>query len=400
MRKIIQINTVSNTRSTGKIAEGIATALHQVGYQSYIGYGHRGRRSNFSSEITIGHKADFFLHALGTRLTDRHGFYSAQATKKFLTQLENLKPDLIHLHNIHGYYLNIELLFLYLKEKGIPVVWTLHDCWSYTGHCAYYSACGCLKWQTHCEKCPQTANYPKSFVDQSSKNYSDKKMLFSGIEKLTLVMPSEWLANEVSQSFLSDYPRKVINNGIDLNQFKLYPTQPLRDRLKLHDHTVILGVASVWEERKGFNDFLKLSGIIDSRCTIILVGLNDKQIKQLPANIIGIKRTESIEELAKLYSMANFFFNPTYEDNFPTTNIESLACGTPVITYNTGGSPETLSNETGWVVEQGDLNAVLGIIKSAELNNKPVAECRNRARNLYDQSRSSGAYLDLYNSYF
>lgn len=400
MKKIFQINTVSNTGSTGKIAEGIAGALHHVGWKSYIGYGRKGKNSNFSTEIPIGRKVDFYLHALGTRFTDRHGFYSVQATKRFLKQLDEIKPDLIHLHNIHGYYLNIELLFSFLKTKDVPVVWTLHDCWTYTGHCAYYSACGCLKWQTHCERCPQTANYPKSFVDASSKNYSDKKMLFNGIEKLTIVTPSEWLANEVSQSFLGDYPRRIINNGIDLDRFKMYPTQIVTERFKLQDRTVILGVASIWEERKGIKDFLKLSTMVDSRFTIILVGLNDAQIKQLPANIIGVKRTESVEELAQLYTLADFFFNPTYEDNFPTTNIEALACGTPVITYNTGGSPETLSRETGWVVQQGDLNAVLSIVRSSEKIIKPAEDCRKRAKNFYDQSRSTAEYLDLYNSYF
>ena len=399
MKKILQINTVSNSGSTGKIAEGIAKIICEIGWESYIGYGREKKKSFFSEEVLIGNKFDFYVHALGTRITDRHGFFSNTATKEFISRLDTIKPDLIHLHNIHGYYLNIKLLFNYLKNTAIPIVWTLHDCWSYTGHCAYYTASDCQKWKELCESCPQIGTYPKSFFDASKMNYKDKKELFTGLNKLTIVTPSNWLAQEVQDSFLQKYPIKVINNGIDLSVFKIKPTDKLKEKLNLKNKIVILGVASIWEERKGFNEFLKLAKLLDERFIIILVGLSDSQIKRLPQNIIGIKRTESVEELADFYSLADVFFNPTLEDNFPTTNIEAIACGTPVITYNTGGSPEIIDENTGWVVDKKDLFAVQSILYNLKTINEVNSHCRVRAEKLYNQTNKFKEYIDIYKNY-
>ena len=266
------------------------------------------------------------------------GFASKHATKKLLKFLDKINPDIVHLHNIHGYYLNIELLFNYLKEKQIRVIWTLHDCWSFTGQCAFFDYVGCDKWQTECKNCPMLSEYPKSFVDSSKWNYQKKKELFTGLN-ITLVTPSKWLASLVKNSYLKVYDVKVINNGIDLNVFKPTPSN-FREKYCLKDKKMILGVAGVWDRRKGLNDFIELSKLLDDNYVIVLVGLNDKQLDLLPHNIIGIKRTENQQELAGLYTTADVFFNPTYEDNYPTVNLESLACGTPVITYDTGGSPE------------------------------------------------------------
>lgn len=399
MAKIVQINTVCNTGSTGKIAEGISKSIVENGWKSYIGYGRKGRKSQYSEEILIGSKVDFYLHAIGTRLLDSHGFFSKSATLNFLKQLDSIKPDLIHLHNIHGYYLQIEFLFEYIKKKSIPIIWTLHDCWPYTGHCAYYSASNCKKWKTHCEQCPQIDKYPKSYIDSSKRNFLRKKNIFSGVKQLTIVTPSEWLANEVGESFLKEYPIKIINNGVDLSVFTIKSVDALKLKLNIQNQKVILGVASIWEERKGFKDFIKLSSIIDNNYVIILVGLTASQINILPKNIIGIERTESIDELAQYYSLADVFFNPTFEDNFPTTNIEALACGTPVLTYKTGGSPEIIDQKTGWVVEQGDLATVHSILEAINIGNKPISECRTRAIQLYDQKLKFAEYIDVYKKY-
>ena len=399
MKNILQINTVSNSGSTGKIVEGIAKVVCENGWKSYIGYGREGNRSFFSEEILIGNKLDFYIHALGTRLTDRHGFFSNIATREFLSKLNRIKPDIIHLHNIHGYYLNIEMLFNYLKKTDIPVVWTLHDCWSYTGHCAYYEISNCQKWKEHCESCPQISSYPKSFLDASKKNFDDKRNLFTDLNHLTIVTPSYWLAKEVQESYLQRYPVKVINNGIDLSVFKIKPTDKLKKKLNLKNKIVILGVASIWEERKGFNEFLKLAQLLDERFIIILVGLSDSQIKRLPQNIIGIKRTENVEELADFYSLADVFFNPTFEDNFPTTNIEAIACGTPVITYNTGGSPEIIDEYTGWVVRQNDLLAVYSILINLKATDEVSFLCRSRAEKLYNRADKFEQYIEVYKNY-
>lgn len=400
MKKILQINTVSNSGSTGKIAEGIASCITAHHWESYIGYGRQSKKGKYSKEILIGDKLDFYIHAIGTRLTDGHGFFSKKATETFIKQIEQIAPDLIHLHNIHGYYINIRILFDYIKKHNIPVVWTLHDCWSYTGHCAYYSHVNCDSWKTECQNCPQINSYPKSFTDFSKRNYNIKKELFNNVDNLIIITPSNWLAREVKKSFLKDYEVKVINNGINLNLFDIKTTQNIREKLGLQDKKVILGVASIWEPRKGLHDFIALhKELKDFNFKIILVGLSDRQIRSLPEGIIGIKRTESIDEMATLYSLADVFFNPTYEDNFPTTNIEAIACGTPVITYQTGGSPEILDHNTGWVLKQGDILGVKSLLLSLDYEKSYSSDCRARAEKLYDDKVKLQEYIEVYKNY-
>jgi len=397
MKKILQINTVSNSGSTGRIAEGIARCIVAQNWESYIAYGRHSNDSQYSEEILIGNKIDFYIHAVGTRLFDSHGFFSKSATQDLIKKIELISPDIIHLHNIHGYFINIKILFDYIKKKNIPIVWTLHDCWTYTGHCAYYSHVDCNLWKTECHNCPQIQSYPKSFTDFSKRNYNIKKELFKDIENLVIVTPSNWLAAEVKESFLKDYDIKVINNGINLEKFDIKPTIDIKKKFGLIGQKVILGVASIWEPRKGFDDFIALNDEMkDYNFKIIMVGLSDDQIKNLPKNIIGIKRTESIEEMATLYSLADVFFNPTYEDNFPTTNIEALACGTPVITYKTGGSPEIIDNKTGWVFEKGDLEGVKSLLLSLDNEKSNSLICRARAESLYQDQTKFNEYIEVY----
>lgn len=399
--KILQINSVSNTGSTGRIAEGIAEQILIAGGSSVIAYGRTSNKSDFSDEIQIGCMGDVYTHGIMSLLFDRHGFGSQKATKDFLKKLDKINPDIIHLHNIHGYYINIELLFNYLKSRNKPLVWTLHDCWSFTGHCTHYTSVSCDKWESSCFKCPIIGAYPKSlFVDNSKKNYREKKKLFAGLNRnLTkLVTPSQWLADQLSSSFLNSYSTLVINNGIDIQKFKPMNPHAVAEKYKIKEEFVILGVAGVWDERKGLSDFVKLHSQLNNQFKIIIVGLKDMQIKALPKGILGIKRTESIEELAALYSLADVFFNPTYEDNFPTTNLESLACGTPVLTYRTGGSPESVSVNTGAIINVGDLNAAVNIFEKMKqgvlIFNKN--DCRNRAELLYNQDNRFKEYIELY----
>jgi len=332
---------------------------------------------------------------------DRHGFASRKATKQLINKIEELKPDVINLHNIHGYYVNIEILFDYLKKINIPVVWTFHDCWPFTGHCSYFDSVACEKWKTHCQNCPKKSFYPKSLlIDNSFKNFSDKKQIFNQLDNLHIITPSNWLKNLVKQSFLSKFPVSCIHNGIDLSKFNpVENVEKLIQKWNLKDKIIVLGVASIWDRRKGLDDFISLSNKLSDTYQIILIGLTKKQIAQLPKNIIGIERTESIEELAEYYSLAKVFVNPTYQDNFPTTNIEALACGTPVVTYNTGGSPEAIDKETGIVVEKGnvnDLKTAIERVTSAKTEYYDKEKCRKRAEKHFDKNERYQDYLQLF----
>lgn len=340
--KIVQINTFSY-KATGSIMMGIHEMLQSIGYDSYVVWG-RGRDSNNKYEIAIKDDIGTKLHGIYTRLTDKTGFGSWSATKRLIDQLSRIKPDIIHLHNIHGYYLNIEMLFNYIKENNIKIVWTLHDCWAFTGHCAFFDMIGCKKWKKGCNHCIQKKTYPASLIcDASSWNWAKKKELFHGLDAV-IVTPSEWLKEIVKESFLKEYPINVIYNGIDLKAY--YPrfdTNRVNRKYGITNKPVVLGVASEWTERKGLKDIIELSKRMGD-VQFVVVGLTEKQIASIPRTVIGIKRTENLDELCDLYTRATVFFNPTYEDNFPTTNIESLACGTPIITYDTGGSPESISH--------------------------------------------------------
>lgn len=396
--QLLQINTVVNTGSTGRIAEEIGEVFLKHGHKSFIAYG-RGNRPSKSKLIKIGSTIDVLFHVLKTRISDRHGFGSKNSTKELINKIKVINSDAIGLHNLHGYYINIEILFNFLKKFNKPVVWTLHDCWAFTGHCAHFERADCYKWQTQCYDCPLTKYYPKSFIDNSRRNFIDKKRLFTGLKKLHIVAPSEWLSKHIENSFLSNYPLTVINNGIDLNLFK--PVLPSREKFKelnISNKKTILGVSNVWTDRKGFYDFIKLSEILGKEYKIILVGLKKNQFKLLPSNITGLTRTENVSDLAELYSLASVFVNPTYSDNFPTTNLEALACGTPVITYNTGGSPETIDNETGMVVEKGNVRELAEAIKQITSNDKSnySFKCRARAEKLYDKNDRYMDYLRLY----
>lgn len=337
--KILQINSVCGYGSTGKIAVDIARSAEKVGYESIIAYGRNDAR-NHSNTIKIGSENDVRIHGVLSRLTDKHGTFSKKNTMKFIRKIKEINPDIIHLHNIHGYYIHYPILFEYLKKSKKPVVWTLHDCWSFTGHCAYYTYTQCSKYQTGCGNCPQRHEYPKAFVDHSESNFKLKKQWFTGVENLTIVTPSQWLKDEVGKSFLAEYPVKVIHNGIDLEKFKRTPYS------RKSDKKMILGVASVWDRRKGLDTFIKLSQILPKEYEIYLVGLTPAQIKTLPKNIRGIEKTESVEELVEYYNEAVVFLNPTLEDNYPTTNLEAQACGTPVVTFDVGGTKETLKSQT------------------------------------------------------
>jgi glycosyltransferase involved in cell wall biosynthesis len=404
MKTLFQINVVINSGSTGRIAEEIGQLAIANGWKSYIAYG-RNEQNSRSIKVKIGNRLSIYWHILMTRLFDRHGLASRIVTKKLIKQIQKINPDIIHLHNIHGYYLNYGLLFKYLKESRIPVVWTLHDCWTFTGHCANFSFVGCNKWKTGCNHCVQKKEYPKSlFIDNSYSNFISKKDNFL-LDKdlLTLVPVSQWLANLCRQSFFKNIRIQLIHNGVNTDIFKPVSEDKKKEIIEkygIKTNFLILGVAFTWSSRKGFDDFLKLSAFLSNEYSIMLVGLTEQQTAQLPKTITGIKRTENINELAAIYSTADVFVNPTWEDNFPTTNIESLACGTPVITYNTGGSIESINSETGFIVEQGDIANLKKTVDMVKYKGKQYfsAACRKHVIDFFKNEDCYMKYIHLYDN--
>ena len=335
------------------------------------------------------------IHRVLAPLTGREGQLSRIGTRLLLVKLSQIDPDVIHLHNIHGYYLNFPMLFRYIKKNDISVVWTFHDCWSFTGHCPHFTVAKCDKWMTECHHCPSLRDYPKSYVDHSRMMHRLKKKWFLGVKDMTIVTPSEWLAGLVKQSFLKDYPIKVINNGIDLSVFK--PTDSdFREKYGCRDKHILLGVAFGWGYKKGLDVFLELSKRLPSDYQIVLVGTDDSVDKQLPENIISIHRTNNQAELAEIYSAADVFVQPTREENYPTVNMEALACGTPIVTFRTGGSPEIADETCGVVVDVDDIDAMeREIIRICK--DKPYSKeaCLARASG-FDMKKRFEEYIDLY----
>ena len=321
----------------------------------------------------IGGIADKFAHIELAKLTGKHGCFSIGATRRLVKRIREFNPDVIHLHNLHGWYLNIKILFNFLEKYNKPVVWTLHDCWAFTGHCPFYSLSGCRKWISGCKDCSSYRDYPSSKRDDSQYQYDYKKQNFTKLEKVTIVTPSKWLADEVKNSYLKKYNVVVINNGIDASVFK--PTSSnFRAKYGIGEKVILLGVAFDWGIRKGLPSFLKLAEDLDTKYQVVLVGLSEEQMKTLPSNIIGIRNTSSQEELASIYSASDYLVNPTLEDNLPTVIMESLACGTPVITYDTGGCKEMISDDCGQVVARNDYNALLLTVSNLERKTKRMSD--------------------------
>ncbi len=371
--KVLQINSVCGIRSTGKICTDIAKVLETQGHTCKIAYGRETVPQVYEKyACKMATTWSVCTDALLSRLFDNAGFHSAEQTKRFIRWMKEYDPDVIHLHNLHGYYINVKLLFESLKEMDKPVIWTLHDCWAFTGHCTHFDRIGCAKWQNGCHHCPQTKKYPASFaLDRSQKNYADKKACFTGLRNLTIVTPSQWLANLVKRSYLGQYEVKVIPNGIDTKIFQ--PKEgKFREEYGLQNKKIVLGVASAWGENKGLFDMYKLADMLDDTYRVVLVGLKPEQMKTVPKNITAIMRTDNPQQLAHIYTTADVFVNPTYQDNYPTVNLEAQACGTPVITYATGGSVESVPELQ--VVEKGNVGELYFAVKSMKKHTLFVAD--------------------------
>ena len=391
---LLQINVTANWGSTGKIAEQIGLLAMQHGWDSYIAYG-RMMNPSKSKLIKIGSQWDVYLHYILGRFLDMEGLASKRATRKLVKDIERIKPNVVHLHNIHDHYLNYPILFEYLAARDIPVVWTQHDLWAITGYC-YYVPEGCEKWKSGCFDCPLSRSIR---VDKSRRNYGLKKKHFSSLKSLTLVPVSNWLSDIMKQSFLKDCDIKVIHNGIDTGVFKTQD-QNIHQNYSVEGKKVVLGVAHPWSERKGLKDYLSLSELLPDDCRIVLVGLSEEQRNNLPNNIIGLGVTQNVDELVMLYNMADIVLNLSYAETFGLTTAEGFACGTPGIVYNATASPELITSETGIVVEAGDIEGVAkAVLKILEKGKSYYsAACRKRAEEYYDKDKCFENYVELYES--
>lgn len=389
--KVVQINTVCGSGSTGKICVGISKMLNSQGIENYIIYSYE------ESDYPLGIKcSEVFpkLQALRSRVLGNYGFNSKKTTKRIIEELERIEPDIVHLHNLHGHNCNLEMLVDYLKEKKIKLFWTFHDCWAFTAYCPHYVMAVCQKWKTGCYNCVQARTF-SWFADRSRWLYEKKKQIFADLN-LTIITPSQWLADQVKLSFLKEYPVKVINNGIDLSVF--YPRESgFREKYHLENKCVLLGVAFGWGPRKGLDVFIRLAERLDhNKFQIVLVGTDKKVDRLLPKNIISIHRTANQAELAEIYSAADLFVNPTREEVLGLVNLEALACGTPVITFRTGGSPECIDEKTGVFVECDDeeslCNKIICISESSQFERNA---CVHRARE-FDESTKYNEYIQRY----
>lgn len=398
--KVLQINSVCGIGSTGRIATDIHRTLIEQGHESYIAYG-RELPKNCDNTIKIGTKFDNYVHVAKTRILDKHGFGSKKATNEFIKKVKELDPDVIHLHNIHGYYINIDVLFNYLKEADKPVIWTLHDCWSFTGHCSHFDYIGCDKWIEGCFDCPQKREYPKSILlDNSRSNFMNKKDLFANSSNLYIIAVSEWLENKVRQSFFVDKNILTINNGIDIDVFhpKMKVSNEKLQKICSLNKFIILSASNSWNNRKGLNTAIEFSLYLAEDEVLVIVGVDRKQLRSLPPNIIGIEKTNNIDELVDIYSIADVFVNFSVEETFSMVTVEAMSCGTPVVVFNSTATPYLISEGCGYVAKKNNVKEMYNYINRVKENGKASysKNCITRAHTMYNKKNTICRYIQLY----
>lgn len=394
--KIVQLNSVSGSGSTGKICVAISELLTEKGVENYILYALGKASYPLSRRYMSG--AEVKIQALKSKIKGTYGFQAKSATKRLIKELEKISPDAVHLHNLHSHNIHIGILFKYLKDKNIKIFWTFHDCWSFTAYCPHFTMVSCDKWKTGCEKCPQYKRASYVF-DRSKWLYKNKKELFKGLD-LTIITPSHWMAELVKDSIFKEYPVKVIHNGVDLDVFVPRESDFRKKYHISEDKKILLGVAFDWGVRKGLDVFVKLAEVLSEKYQIVLVGTNEKIDKNLPQNIISIHRTQNQQELAEIYTSADLFVNPTREEALGLTNIEANACGTPVVTFRTGGSPECIDETSGSVVDCNDFDALVREIKRiCEENSYSAEMCMKKAKD-FDKNARFADYINLYEESF
>ena len=394
--KVFQINSVCGIRSTGRICTDLAELLEERGHQCKIAYGREKVPEKYQKyAVEIGSKVSTYSHAKRARLFDCAGFGSKRATKRLIKQIIDFNPDIIHLHNLHGYYIHVGELFKFLKNYNRPVLWSFYDCWSFTGHCAHFDFNGCDKWKTDCAQCKHKSEYPKSLVIRAKRNYQKKKSLFTNVPKLRLIVPSKWMASMVAQSYMQDYPVSLLPNCIDLTSFSLQESD-FKEKNGLIDKFVVLGVSSFWNKLKGLEFFNRLADELDEdKYKVVLVGKGEES--EISNKILHIPATNNIKQLCEIYTMADVFVNPTLQETQGLTTVESFACGTPAIVFKAGGAPECVDNTCGITIEKGDYKGLIESVKkmqSGEIRFNS-ADCIKVA-NKYDAKQLYQNFISLY----
>lgn len=399
-KKLLLIGSSLNYGSPGKITENLGLLAQNDGWDVFQAHGLKYSNPSKLKTRPVSSPFGEKVHVAYSLFLDAHGLASTNGTKKLVRWIDEIKPDVIHLHNLHGYYLNYKVLFEYFATLETPIVWTLHDFWPITGHCAHFDYAGCDKWKTECCHCPQRSTYPKSlFWDRSRRNFNLKKRAFTSVKNMIITPVSKWVGNLIAESFLGNYPIHPIYNGIDTEIFK--PTESdLRKRLDLDGKFVMIGVAAPWYPLKGMKDYFELSKRLSLDYQIIMIGLNSEQIRELPKDIIGIEKTQNQKELAQYYSMADVVLNLSYQETFGMTTVEGMACGTPGIVYNKTASPELVTPETGRVVMAGNIEGLVAAIDEIRLLGKSSFSlaCRNRAVMCFNKDKQFSEYIKLYNN--
>lgn len=395
--KIVAISDM-NVDSVGRLMLDIAACARESGMEAetFSGSGFFVKKGVEHHHFIGSFTEKIFSCEMNT-FTGRDSTLNLFGTRNLLKKLDDFEPDIIHLHNLHGNSINLKMLFNYIKAKNVKVIWTLHDCWAFTGHCPHFMMAECEKWKQHCSKCPSYTDYPKSFFDNSSSMFEKKREMFCGVKNLTLVTPSKWLSDQVKSSFLKDYPVEVIYNGIDLNLFRKTESSFRIDHGIKDNEIMLLGVSNVWNIKKGLDVFLQMADSLERKYKIVLIGTNDEIDKQLPERIISVHHTQDRKELAEIYSAADVFINPTREEVFGLVNVESLACGTPVIVFNTGGCPEIVDSCCGLVVDGRNSEDMLRAVSSfcCALEQISSEQCVERAKK-FSISECNRKYLELY----
>lgn len=396
MPKLVLVNTVCSG-SHGRLMRDLRSAAQANGFQVCVAY---GRGDPFSGDtVRIGAQKDVLAHVALTRALDMHGRGSRGATEAFVRHLSDLSPDLLHLHNIHGYYLHAQTLFDFIRERNLPTLWTLHDCWALTGHCSHFTRAYCARWQNGCHDCPLKREYPASFgLDASRRNWQWKKDAFSTVPTLRLVTPSLWLSDVVRGSYLGQLPRRVVPNGIDLSLFRPVDGSAVRESLGVEpDQALLLCVARPFDARKGYADMLRVAERLKEKARVVMIGLSDRQLRSLPPYVIGLSGTDGPEELVPYYAAADCLVNPTYEDTYPTVNMEALACATPVVGYGVGGAKEQLADPVGLPLPVGNPDLLADSALRSALKKKSLSPlCRRYAEQHFDRGKAIGQYIEIY----
>ena len=402
MPKLLQINVCNNCFSTGTIVSEIGELAITHGWESYVAYG-RNTFPDKNHQIKIGHKIDNIIHGIETRIFDNHalGLSSRFSTYKLINIIKKIAPDVIHLHVTSGYYLNLKVLFGYLSKSNIPIVWTIHSCWEFTGHCTHFDYINCHKWMTECYDCPLYKEYPESlWIDRSRTNFREKKRIFTNIKDVTIVSVSQWLSEQIKKSFLSVHENITIYNGIDTNFFRpLKDIKKLKNTLSIPNKTILLALASKWTPKKGINDYIELANKLDSsNYALYMVGFDGSGYRNLPSCITPVSVTTERTLLLQYYNVADIVLNLSYEESFGLTTVEGMACGTPCIVYNRTASPELVSDTTGVVVNAGDIDALAEAVFEIEKKGKQYYSeaCRSRAVSLFDKQTNYMEYIKLY----